>query len=483
MNEQDRDYGTEPPHPEWPARRRLYRGWWVVLVGFFVLAVAARGQGVTFPQLVMEFRQLRPGEDSPQDFDIYLGLLVAVVMALVVGYAIDRFDASKVLIPIIAGVALFFFFAHISDHLWVRYFAWFVIMAFLTGALLIGFAKVAASWFRRHRGKAFAVLLAGVLLSPMLPIIRFERIMYWFLPYDFSQGVWPDTRGGIYGISLIDVSVLLALGVIPAYFVLRRRFRNSWSARREGFLIIENHEPDEEEPSVMQVDEETPTLKSILVSRPYLLLVIASGLQASLLVRGQFSIESGFSAQVAFPLREVYNSYPLSYGEPATPYVLGAFVLLLTGVLADRFDGRRVLLWAMAAQIASVIAMGSGNSFVSSMASAIIVGAGAGALSAATLLILTEYWGTRHFGVLLSILASFAVGLNELASQVFWSVMYGRTFWPSDFLLGLIVLALFAIAFRLILLIKRPHYGSTPLSGRSTETLRLRERRRRQHDN
>ncbi len=456
---QDQDYGTEPLLPEWLTRRRLYRGWWVVLVGFFVLAVAARGQAPTLFAFDMEFGQLRPGEDFPQGVDAYLGLGAAVVVAIAIGYMVDRFTPIVVILPIVAGAAILALAAEISNNLWLKYVFWVVIIGALTGALLIGFAKVISSWFSSNRGKAFAVLLAAVMLAPVLPFPRIHRIAYWLLPYDFTRGVWPDTR--MIQVHVIDIAVLLMIGIIPVYFVLRSRFRNNWSARREEFLLVKDSRQNDTgglEP--LRGDVSSPPLRRILFGRSYLLLVAASGLQATFLVLGQFYPGYWTSWHIVFPLRAVYSAFFIN-DQPGTAYLLGALILLFTGVLADRFGGRRVLIGAIVAQFASVIATGSGIGVVSDMAFAVAVGAGAGALSAASLLVLTEYWGTRHFAVLLGILASFAVGVHHLSSRLYWPAAYERDFWFPHELRGLFLLALLAIALVLVLLMKRPEYRDT----------------------
>ena len=448
----DRDW-FEDFLKRWTNPKHVYRGWWIVLVGFFLLAVAARAQGGALFELEMEFRQLRTGtDDFPQAFDVYLGLVAAVIVALIVGYAVDRFDPEVVILPILVGAATLSFVAEISDNLWLRYFAWVVIMAALAGVLLIGFAKVVTSWFSRHRGKAFAVLLAGIMLAPALPFPRIHRVGYWLFPYDYSRGVWPDLRQ----IQLVDPAVLFVVGSAVAYFVLRSRFRNNWSARRESVLLRDDQEPDEEEgPKIAPVDERSRPLKSILFGRSYLLLIAASGLQASVLVLALFTPGYWTNWHIVFPLRKVYSAFPF-YDEPGAAYLLGALVLLGTGVLADRFGGRRVLIWTMVAQFACVVAAGSGNIVVDNLAFAIGVGAGAGGLSAAALIVLTEYWGTRHFGVLLGILASATLAAYMLARELYYPAMSEKDYWLLYDWLPYVVLAMLALALLLILLMKRP---------------------------
>ena len=454
----DRDW-FEDFLKRWANPKRIYRGWWIVLVGFFLLAVAARAQVGALFGLWMELDRsiVRGGQEGfPSNADINLRIGMILILAPVVGFLVDRFGPAITILPIVVGAAIVFAAANFTGEIWLLYLAWLVIEGILAGSLLIGFAKAVIFLFSRNRGKALAVLLAGVTLAPLLPFIRFGRIGYWLFPYDYTRGVWPDVRGVPQVFQLIDIAILLAIGSILVYLVWRRRLLHRESTRGEGFST--EHDLGaavEQKPTVPPVPEPSPPLRSILRSRSYLLLIAASGLQASVLVLALFTPGYWTNWHIVFPLRKVYSAFPF-YDEPIAAYLLGALVLLGTGVLADRFGGRRVLIGTMVAQFACVVAAGSGNLVVDNLAFAIGVGAGAGGLSAAALIVLTEYWGTRHFGVLLGILASFAVGVHGLVTRLYLPAMFERDFWPPYVFLFLISLALLAIALVLILLMKRP---------------------------
>ena len=317
---QDSNRETEPLLPEWLTRRRIYRGWWIVLVGFFLLAVAARAQvetGFTL-QLELEMARTRAGQEAfPTYTDFYLLIGVTFIFAPVVGFLVDRFGPAAVTVPVMVGAAIVFAAAGFTDEIWLAYLAWLVIMGILAGAVLIGFAKAVIFLFSRNRGKALAVLLAGVTLAPLLPFIRFGRIGYWLFPYDYTRGVWPDVRGVPQVFQLIDIAILLAIGSILVYLLWRRRLLHRESTRGEGFST--EHDLGvavEQKPTVPPVPEPSPPLRSILLSRSYLLLLAACGIQASaILALPNLPVVFVFQdllsySQEFFPLR-VSESWPV----------------------------------------------------------------------------------------------------------------------------------------------------------------------------
>ncbi len=456
MNEQDRDYGAEQPRREWPARRRLYRGWWVVLVGFFALTIASRAQVDTGFDILssLERGRVRAGQEGfPTNTEYYLLIGVILVLAPVAGLLVDRFGPSAVIVPVMVGASVTLAFTGITGEIWLGQLTWLVLWGVLAGALLIGFVKAVTPWFLQNRGKALAVLLAGVMLAPVLPFPRIQRIAHWFLPYDFSRGVWPDFRM----LQVVDISVLLMIGIIPAYFVLRRRFRNSWSARREGLLLIEKDEPDEEEePSVVPVDEETPTLKTIFLDRSYLLLVVASGLQASAIALLPL-VGSGFWSYVTLPspLRVSQSLWPFGI-VPIDIAVTGAIVVLVSGILTDRFGGRRVALGTIVTQLICVGIVVLEIEGVNILAFAIAIGAGVGVLCVPIVFLIAEFAGTRHLGVFLGILASVTLGSYWLAREQYVSAAIESDFLIPYSWLPHINVVMLILALILIILMKRP---------------------------
>ena len=459
---QDSNLETEPLLPEWLTRRRIYRGWWIVLVGFLLLAVAARAQvetGFTL-QRELDMARIRAGQEAfPTYTDFYLLIGVTLIVAPVVGFLVDRFGPAAVTVPVMVGAAIVFAAAGFTDEIWLAYLAWLVTMGILAGAVLIGFAKAAIFLFSRNRGKALAVLLAGVTLAPLapMPMFRFQRAIYWLFPYDYTRGVWPDVRGFSL-LSLTDIAVLLAIGSIPLYFLLRRRLRDGGSIGAKRLLVVNDTEPSREEGAHMQpLPELSLPLRSILLRRSYLLLLAACALQASAilvlpLLPIVFVLQDllGYS-QVLFPLRVSESSSQFG-SVSAEAILLGVIVLLVSGVLTDRFGSRRVALGTIVMQLICVAILAFEIEGWSVLVFTMAIGVGVGILCVPIVALVAEYSGTRHFGLMLGILASTSLGGYALAAEL---VSYIPMEIQFD-LLPYITLAPLAIALVLILLMKRP---------------------------
>ena len=452
----DRDW-FEDFLERWANPKRIYRGWWIVLVGFFLLAVAARAQvetGFTL-QLELEMARTRAGQEAfPTYTDFYLLIGVTFIFAPVVGFLVDRFGPAAVTVPVMVGAAIVFAAAGFTDEIWLAYLAWLVIMGILAGAVLIGFAKAVIFLFSRNRGKALAVLLAGVTLAPLLPFIRFGRIGYWLFPYDYTRGVWPDVRG--FSLNLTDIAILLAIGSILVYLLWRRRLLHRESTRGEGFST--EHDLGaavEQKPTVPPVPEPSPPLRSILLSRSYLLLLAACGIQASaILALPNLPVVFVFQdllsySQVFFPLR-VSESWSPFGGVSAEAILLGVIVLLVSGVLTDRFGSRRVALGTIVMQLICVAILAFEIEGWSVLVFTMAIGVGVGILCVPIVALVAEYSGTRHFGLMLGILASTSLGGYALAAEL---VSYIPMEIQFD-LLPYITLAMLALI--LILLMKRP---------------------------
>ena len=455
---QDSNRETEPLLPEW-LTSRLHRGWWVVVLGFFVLAVASRAQVETGFELLANLDRIRAAagqEGFPTNTEYYLIVGVVLVLAPVIGFLVDRFGPSAVVVPVMVGTSITFAAESIVDEFWLQQLTWLVLWGVLAGSLLIGFAGAVTSWITRNRGKALAVLFAGVMFAPAVPLVqfpRFYRIAYWLLPYDFRRGVWPDTLT----VQVIEISVLLVIGIIPAYFLLSSRFRDSWSDRRESSLFTKDQGVDEEEePRVAPVDSNSLPLKSILMGRPYLLLLAASGLQASAIGLLPIAVHDFWAYSTLWsPLRVSQPLWPFGGGLISVP-LTGVIVLLVSGVLVDRFGGRRVALGTIAIQLACLVVLALEIEPWNILAFHVAIGAGVGVLCVPIVVLLIEYWGSRHFGLLLGILASFTLGAFRLGSRIYYSAVIEADSWVNSGWLPYTLVAALAIALILILLMKRP---------------------------
>ncbi|MCY4575796.1 MAG: hypothetical protein OXC55_04250 [Chloroflexi bacterium] len=460
MNEQDEDYGTEPLLPEW-LTRHIHRGWLVVILGFFLLAVVTRLQDGFYDGWQWGLR--RDSDWFPRELEFYVLAGVTLALAPLIGYAVDRRGSLVIVMPMLIGSAIVFAASEFLEETWLLFLSWLLTMGVIGGVLLIAFAKSVTARFKQHRAKALAVLLAGVMLAPLVPMFRFQihRVFYWLLPFDFTRGVWPDVREP-HALVLIDVSVMLALGIIPAYLFLKHHPSDDSSGRREGLLDTEDvAEVDEQSSNAGSIPEPAAPLRSILLSRSYLLVLAACALQASTLFVLPSAIGIGFTmAHLAYaPVHNSLSMWPMDF--PRMGIMLpGAAALFLTGVLADRLGSRKAILVGISLQLVFFLAAAIPIDGWSEVCFGIVAGTGVGALSAATLSLLSEYWGLKYFGLSLGLLASATLIGALIGAQLLPPSMYERDPLIPFIVLPLVILLLLAIALVLILLIKRPQYGN-----------------------
>ncbi len=455
MNEQDRDYRTEPLLPEWLTSRRLYRGWWVVLVGFFLLAVAIRAQTHTDLIFEMDRASTRAGSDAfPSAFDIYLFLSLAIIVAAIAGYAADRMRLVSAVIPIMSGAAVIFVAAELIEDNWVLYLAWLVIDGALAGALLIGFAKATTALFISNRGRALSALLAAVILATILPLPRIHRFLYWILPSDLARVVRPDVPG-FQPLSLIDIAFLFVPGIILAYLLLRRLLANDVFAHSKGQFVSDDPEvAKEQKPTVQITPESSLPLRSVLLNHPHLLLLLASACQTSaILLLPRVLIGAGlysFSPHY-FPARLAEGLWLFQEPQPEVVLV-GVLAVVVTGVLVDLYGARRVVMGAMVTQLICVTAIYIGIGDWSTLALAVVIGTGAGILCVPIIVLQVEYWGIERFGLALGILAATSLGVFVLFRELL-SFVTPET---QSEVIPYVVVALLSIALLLVLLMKKP---------------------------
>ena len=448
----DRDW-FEDFLERWANPKRIYRGWWIVLVGFFLLAVVTRLQGGFYDNLKWDYPS--KGIDwFPGEFDRYVLAGVALVLAPVIGYVVDRRGALVVVIPMMIGSTILFAAAVLREETWLIHLSWLVTMGVIGGVLLIVFVKVVTARFKRHRAKALAVLVAGVILAPALPFPNIHRIGYWLF-YDFTRGGWPAPGP----LNLTDAAVYLAIGSIPAFFVLRGAARHRATTSGEGLLVvIDTDEVTEQETPPPPIHRQGLPLRSVLLDRSYLLLLAACACQAGTLSVLPFMFGIAYTTyHVPYaPMHLSVSMWPLMNSPQMGIVLPGAVALFLTGVLADHSGSRKALLISIALQPVCFLAAAIPIDGWSDVCFGIATGIGVGSLSAATLALLSEYWGWKNLGVTLGIIASAMLAGHLLAYTPLVSSIHNADALISYLLLPLVVLLLLALALALILLMKRP---------------------------
>lgn len=133
---------------------------------------------------------LRPMLSTPLSFWLMLAALGLLVLAAVfsVGYMFNRgMGVTGLNRPIMWGffITNFVFWVGISH----------------AGVMLSAILRLAQAEWRRPATRAAEVLtifsLATAMTMPLIHTGRPWRIVYWFFPYDFARGIWPNIRSAL----------------------------------------------------------------------------------------------------------------------------------------------------------------------------------------------------------------------------------------------------------------------------------------------
>ena len=460
----DRDW-FEDFLKRWANPKRIYRGWWIVLVGFLLILFAALLLRETDFLLSMELFRLRPGSATFfVPFDFYLWQGVVVLLAPVVGLIADRFGPQSVVVPPLIALPISLGFTVFSDNTWFLYLAGVAFVAVLAGALHIVLTRAVTSWFRQHRGVVYAVLFAAPAVVPLFSKIgRFGlgRQFGWLYPYEPFAGAYAPE----WTYYLPNLAFVVAILSIPLFFLLRRRPQGGES---EGLFVKEGLRAMDAQASGGPPDNEhSLPLRSSLLDRSFLLLLAACASQATALLllpvaKVRFVGSSNWILQLQLPDGFWTVLWPTWMGEG--DLLAGVAALLLIGILTDRFGGRRVAIGTVILQLVCVVAMFTSIGGWTGVTISVVIGAGVGTFCVPIVVLLAEYWGTRHFGLMLGILAGAALGGHSLATKLLFSGLFGDPFLMAAFAVPELLL----ISVVLILLMKRPTVRSTkPAHGQS----------------
>jgi len=147
-----------------------YRGWRVVLAGFFGVmvsfaAIVPYTFGIFLKPLTASFGWHR--EAISAGFSISALTLAAASPGL--GFLLDRYKPRWVVLPcIIVFSVAYASLALLTPHLLHFYFIFFVIGLVGNGTAYIGYSRAISTWFNRRRGFALSIMLAGSALGAML---------------------------------------------------------------------------------------------------------------------------------------------------------------------------------------------------------------------------------------------------------------------------------------------------------------------------
>ena len=185
------------------SRAGLFFGWWVVFASatvlFFTGGTFFYGFGALFNPIVNEFGWSR----TAVSLAFSLRTEVGGIAAPVVGFLVDRLGARRLMVFGVATVALGFFLLSRIQDLWAFYGAIIVIAIGMSAAAGPVSMVAVAHWFRRYRGRAFALMAMGSGTSGIMVIV-----LAWLI----STFDWRTALVIIAGIQIV-VCIPLALSI------------------------------------------------------------------------------------------------------------------------------------------------------------------------------------------------------------------------------------------------------------------------------
>jgi MFS family permease len=394
-----------------PLQRRLFHGWRIVAVAFFVDFIAVGfffySYGVFFKSLAEDFGGARLGVSV----GLTLVNMVGGLLAPFIGRALDRYPIKYVILVGTVSMGLGFVLLGLIAERWQFYLILSTMIAFGTNAMGgLATAKLVANWFDRRRGMALGVATMGISLSG----VAMPMISAWLI----AEVGW---RGGfiIYG----AFTLLMVLPVVALFVV---------SSPEDMGLAPDGDRWGPDGPPRERPQASSATL---LKAWNFWMITFCVGLLfcnmgATLTHMVPRVTDMGYTLLQAAPV--------LSFGAAAG--VLGKVVF---GVLVDRFDPRVAILAAIATQFAGQVGMLSFDGYVAFALSATVFGFGMGGIVPLHGAVAGIAFGRENFGKVMGLMRPAMMPLQvaglPFAGWVFDT--YGDYRLAFHIFLGLYVLA------------------------------------------
>ena len=404
-----------------------YFGWWMVVIGAIVSgigSVQSASQAVFFLPLERELGLTR-GQLS---LVFSLTRLEGSIESPVVGWMIDKFGPR---LPIVIGAVLGgvgFLILPVASTFWPFFI---IYMGMISIGFQMGFISsmhaVANLWFIRYRTRAMSFFssslrLGNALFAPVLGLI--------VAGYSWRYG------------SVFSAVVVLAIA-LPLAVLIRR------SPESKG-LLPDGDKPGEKpkeevrtKPAAVQQTTVDFTLKESLRSTSYWIIILSTSVRY-IIIGGvhlhwvPIFVWKGYSEVVGagFIGFQALAAWPL---------------ILLNGVLGDRFSKRLVLMSGHTSLLISMFVLVNSESLWSLYVFSVLFSYGEG-VSPTNYSIIGEYFGRRVFATLRGFLTTFTT--VAIFSPVYAGWIYDRT---NDYTLVLFTyvgIAVFGIT--MLLFLKRP---------------------------
>jgi len=410
------------------SRAGLFFGWWVVFASatilFFTGGTFFYGFGALFNPIVNEFGWSR----AAVSLAFSLRTEVGGIAAPVVGFLVDRLGARRLMVFGVATVALGFVLLSQIQDLWSFYGAIIVIAIGMSAAAGPVSMVAVAHWFRRYRGRAFAVMAMGSGTSGIMVVV-----LAWLI----STFDWRTALIIIAGIQ-IAVCIPLALSIRdkPADLGLLPDGEDPGDAPKEG------------EQGYRRDDAEGLTVRQALRSAAFWRIAGALGLG-----------NAGAVAIIVHTIPFLTSSVGLSEGLAAAS-VTAMILLSLVGrfgfgFVADQVDKRFVMAAAYALLALGVLLFATVYESWQVLIVLPLFGFGWGGIIPTRPALQAEVFGMRAFGAIQGLVFTIAT-MGALVGPVFAGWMYDQT---ESYRLSFVILASVGfLAVPLIAALQRPRW-------------------------
>jgi len=415
--------------------RRIFYGWWIVLVAFIGFTVSAGASAWAFSVLVKPMSQEMGWTRSEIFSVVTLSSIVSGVASPIIGRLVDRYGARGVIVvcAIIAGMGLVLVsqIQPSSAKIVALPLSLFFFMLFFgvmkgmsaPGLSMVGPGAVIANWFVRRRGRAYALLSTGSPVSGMI----FPPFVTWVMAISGWRAAW------------VIMGAIPLLVLAPMAWAVVRRRPEDLGLKPDGGEESPNAPERNEKarPQRLRPEEEF-TAKEALKTRTFWIFTFGFALAGMpggtiFLHMPSYYTDNGLSAATAAGLMSVY-----------------AFGALLArgiwGILAERFP-IKVLLVAHAlnysAGIALFLTVGVQSLWLL-YPTVVFLGIGAGGSMQLDSQAWADFYGRREIGSIMGLWTLFRTGLSSggpLFAAIMFDIFKGYTIPFGLFSLLLLVAA------------------------------------------
>jgi len=386
---------TENPTGQKSKAGRVFYGWWVALAGAMNMIVSStptfQAASVLGKAIEDEFGWSRAAIQGVSSFGRFGGAMLGPLE----GWLTDKFGTGKMVVAgfTIGGAGLIFY--SLLQGPIQYYAAYFVIsLGFSIGGFVPSMTAVNA-WMPHRRTTAMAIVIAGSSLGAVLiPAI-----------------VWGIDNHGWRGTTFVIGLITIAVGPPLGYIAGKRA--------PEYSELMEQVSKDSEE-SAPKIQHDF-TAKQALRTRAFWSISITHTLT-------NLSV-GAVSASIFFQLTYT-NGVNLSNDRAATILVIMGFssfaFQILGGFFGDRVSKRAIVPVLILLQGVALVILITAVDYLGALAFAVIWGLGFGARTPMLHAMRGDYFGRKHFGVVLG-MSAFPMGMGMMATPVIVGWVYDNT--------------------------------------------------------